>query len=253
MRRLAMAATLVVAAVGITAGAALAGGTKTSVIYDSSAKNGPPSNLPSAGPEAYAFSKMFEGINFAGGPRKLNNVTVTLSSWACVSGAWYSGDCNTPAGATFSQPVTLEIYNAQGFVGDGTDIPIASSTQTFDIPYRPSTSSKCSGGRWYSSGLKTCFNGFADDVTFGFSGNVTLPNSVIYAISYNTTHYGPNPIGEGAPCFGTAAGCPYDALNIALNSAPGIGTLSASYTGTAETLFGPGYTPAVQFKAAGGS
>ena len=70
MRRLAIAA-LVVVALGITAGAALAGGTKTSVIYDSSAKNGQPSNLPSAGPEAYAFSKMYEGITFAGGPRKL--------------------------------------------------------------------------------------------------------------------------------------------------------------------------------------
>ena len=54
----------------------------------------------------------------AGGPRKLNNVTVTLSSWACVS-------------------------------------------------YRPSASSKCGGGRWYSSGLKQCFNSLADDVTSG--------------------------------------------------------------------------------------
>jgi hypothetical protein len=239
MRRLFIAAALVVAALGITAGAALAGGTKTSVIYDSSAKNGPPSNLPSAGPEAYAFSKMYEGINFAGGPRKLSNITVTLSSWACVSGTWFAGDCSTPAGATFSQPVTLEIYDSTG-----THL-LASSTQTFSVPYRPSASPKCGDGEWYSSGLKQCFNGFADDVTFGFGGNVTLPDSVVYAISYNTTHYGPNSIGEGASCFGS--------LNIALNTAPSIGTVSSSYTGTAETLFGPGYTPAVQFKAAGGS
>jgi len=247
MRRLLIAASLVVAALGITAGAALAGGTKTSVIYDSSAKDGPPSNLPSAGPEAYAFSKMYEGITFAGGPRKLSNVTVTLSSWACVSGTWFAGDCSTPAGATFSQPVTLEIYDSTG-----TSL-LASSTQTFNVPYRPSASPKCGDGRWYSSGLKQCFNGLADDVTFGFSGNVTLPDSVVYAISYNSTHYGPNPIGESASCFGTVAGCPYDSLNIALSTSPSIGTLSPSYTGTAETLFGPGYTPAVQFKAAGGS
>jgi hypothetical protein len=245
MKRLIMLAALVVTALGLVAGSAMAAGNST--IFDSTAANGPPSNLPSAGPEAYAFSKMFEGITLAGGPRKLNSVTVTLSSWACVSGTWIAGNCSTPAGATFSQPVTLDIYDSKGAT------LLASSTQTFSVPYRPSASSKCGDGRWYSSGLKHCFNGLADDVTFGFSGNVTLPASVVYAISYNSTHYGPNPIGEGASCFGTVAGCPYDSLNIALNAAPSIGTISSSYTGTAETLFGPGNTPAVQFKASNSS
>jgi hypothetical protein len=141
----------------------------------------------------------------------------------------------------------LEIYDSTGTT------MLASSTQTFSVPYRPSASSKCEDGKWYSPGLKQCFNGLADDVTFGFNGNVTLPESVVYAISYDSTHYGPNPIGEGASCFGTVAGCPYDSLNIALNDAPSVGTLLSPYTGTAESLFGSGNTPAVQFKAAGGS
>jgi hypothetical protein len=251
MRRLAIAVA-VVAAVAISAGTALAAGTKTSVIYDSSAKSGPPSNLPSAGPEAYAFWKMFERIDFVAGPRKLSNVTVTLSSWACVSGAWYSDDCSTPAGATFPQAVTLEIYDARAWQDTGGNTPpIASSTQTFNIPYRPSASPQCTGGnagKWYSAGTKTCFNGLANDVTFNFGSTITLPNSVVYAISYNTTHYGPSPVGEGAACFGTPAGCPYDALNIALNNTPNTVLGYAYYWG----VF-PGYTPAVQFKAAGGS
>jgi len=177
-------------------------------------------------------------------PRKLTNVVVTLSSWACVSGAWTSGDCNTPAGSTFSQAVTLKIYSTDGWVS-GT--PLATSTQSFNVPYRPSASSICGDGRWYSGGAKSCFNGLASDVTFNFAGNVTLPDTVVYSISYNSTHYGPSPIGEGAACYGTVAGCPYDSLNIALNNTPGTVLGYAYYWG----VF-PGYTPAVQFKAGGG-
>jgi hypothetical protein len=231
-------------AAACAAAAATAAGSKSSVIYDSTAKNGPPSNLVSAGPEAYAFASIGDTITFAGSARRLTNVVVTLSSWACVSGTWHSGDCSTPAGATCPQPITLTVSDTSGNV-------LTSVTQTFAVPYRPSASAKCGDGRWYSSGLKTCFNGYASDVTFNLPGNVTLPNRVEYAISYNTTHYGPSPVGEAASCFGTAAGCPYDSLNVALNdSAPSVG--SADYDAT-ETVFGSPYTPAVQFKAGSGS
>jgi len=53
-----------------------------------------------------------------------------------------------------------------------------------------------------------CFNGLAVNVNFDFSGlGVTLPNKVVYGISYNTTHYG-SPIGESAPFFTGPGGCP---------------------------------------------
>jgi len=249
MRRLAALAVVIAAAIGLTAAAAFAGA-KTSVIYDSTAKNGPPSNLPSLGAEAYSFASLGDDIRFAAGPRRLNNVTVTLSSWACVQGTWFNADCVTPAGATFALPLTLTISDTGGNV-------LASSTQTFAVPYRPSASAKCGDGRWYSSGLKTCFNGFADDVTFNFGGNVTLPDEVVYALSYNTTHHGPSPIGDGAACFGTEAGCPYDSLNIALNTSTSAGTDVVSgdvwQDGAPTTAYDDSFTPAVQFKAAGGS
>jgi hypothetical protein len=247
MKRLAVLVALVVAAVVVVAGAAVAAGVKTSVIYDSTAKNGPPSNLVSAGPEAYAFTSIGDTITFAPGPRKLTNATVTLSSWGCVSGTWFGGDCSTPTGATFDQPITLTVTDSGGNV-------LASSTQTFAVPYRPSASPRCTGddaGKWYSSALKTCFNGYATDVTFNFSGNVTLPSTVTYAVSYNSTHFGPNPVGEGAACYGTSGGCPYDSLNVALNDTyPSVGT--PGYDAD-ETVFGSPYTPAVTFKAGGGS
>jgi hypothetical protein len=250
MKRLAVIAAFVLAAFSVAVAVAAAGSGK-SVIYDSTAKNGPPSNLASLGAEAYSFASLGDKVTFAAGPRKLSNVSVTLSSWACVQGTWTGGDCVTPTGATFSLPLTLTIYDETGTT------PLASSTQTFAVPYRPSASSKCGDGRWYSNGLKACFNGFADDVTFGFGGNVTLPNTVVYQFSYNTSHHGPSPIGDGAACYGTAAGCPYDSLNIALNTSTSAGTDFVSgdvwQDGAATTIYDESLTPAVQFKASGGS
>jgi len=51
----------------------------------------------------------------------------------------------TTPGATFSQAITLNLYN----VGSGGSVgsQIATKTQTFNIPYRPSTSASCTGGR----------------------------------------------------------------------------------------------------------
>jgi hypothetical protein len=146
-----------------------------------------------------------------------------MSSWGCQSGAWFSADCVTTPGATFSVPITLNIYNA------GSPTPgavIASTTQTFAIPYRPSTDSiNCTGGRWYDAGSATCFNGLAHNITFDLSSlNVLLPNSAVVGIVYDTTSYGPNPIGTGAACFSTSAGCPYDSLNVALSSSVATGS-----------------------------
>jgi len=234
MKRLAIAA-LGVAAVFVVAGSALAaGGTRASVIFDSTSPNGPATNQPSYGPEAYAFESIGDEITFAGTARSLSSVTVTLSSWACQQGTWNGQDCFTPSGATFSHAITLTIWDA-----NDPATPLVTSTQTFDVPYRPSASSKCTGtdaGKWYASALKTCKNGITDDVTFNFS-NETLPDTLVYAISYNTNHYGPNPL--------LVAG-PYDSLNVAIaDGEPTVGVSTGDNFANA--------TPAVQFKAGNGS
>jgi hypothetical protein len=243
MKRLIMFAALALAALTLV-GSAAAGGTKASSIYNSTVPNGPPANVPSLGPEAYAFNQLGNAVNFAGSARKLTSVTVGMSSWACYSGAWYSGDCSTPNGATFPQAITFNIYNSTGAA------LLASSTQTFSIPYRPSASPKCGDGRWYSPGLKTCFNGFYNEVTFNFSG-VTLPDQIVYGITYNTRDYGPSPTGVAGPS---------DSLNIALVTGPSDvtagtdttpGTLWEEHSGStfASTTEWAPYVPAVQFKA----
>jgi hypothetical protein len=204
-------------AVGISASVALGhGGGHANVIYDSTV-DPLPGNQPSVGAEAYAFNQFGDEVTFAGRARDLKRVRVTLSSWACQSGNWYSATCVSGRHATFSVPMTFNIY-AQG-VNNRPGALIATQTKTFQVPYRPSTdSAHCTDGRWYDRHSGDCFNGLANNISFNFKHqHVSLPNSVIYGITYNTTHFGPSPIGMTAACYSTTAGCPYDSLNIALS------------------------------------
>jgi hypothetical protein len=188
-----------------------------------------PGNLPSLGYEATSTSEFGDAITFAGTARNLKSVTVTLSSWGCETGSWFNSTCVTTPGATFSHPITLNIYAA------GNPTPgalIASSTQTFSIPFRPSSDNvNCVGGAWRQTSTGLCFNGLATNVTFDLSSlNVVLPDAVVFGVVYNTTHYGPAPIGQGAPCFSASGGCGYDALNVALS--PSVATGSKPYPDT---------------------
>ena len=147
MRKHLIIAALAAMALVVAAGSALAANGK-SVIFDSATPNGPKTNLPSYGPTAYSFTTIGDEINLAPDTaRSLNSVTVTLSSWACQQGSWNGKDCVTQPGATFAQEMTLKIYDAHDLT------PIATSTQSFDVPYRPSASPKCTdadAGKWMS-------------------------------------------------------------------------------------------------------
>ncbi|HEY8186109.1 MAG TPA: hypothetical protein VIF64_08575 [Pyrinomonadaceae bacterium] len=175
-----------------------------------------PGNVAGYGFEASGTSEFGDRIMFAPATgRSLTTVTLTMSSWGCQSGHWYSGDCVTAPGATFSHPITLNIYNV--VAGNQVGTLIGSVTQTFAIPYRPSADNvNCTGanvGKWYDASSNTCFNGKASDITFSLSG-LTVPNQVIFGVAYNTTHYGYTPIGPLAPCNTSPGGCGYDALNV---------------------------------------
>jgi hypothetical protein len=128
--------------------------------------------------------------------------------------------------ATFKVPITFNIYERGNFPGHGA--LIVSMTQTFNLPYRPSADNvRCTGadsGKWFKSSKEGCFNGLATEITFNFKSHVTLPDSVVYGITYNTTHYGPAPIGETAACFTSSGGCFYDSLNIGLGPEVVVGT-----------------------------
>ncbi len=182
-----------------------------------------PGSLPSYGPEAYAFNEIGNEVNLASSSQPLNNVVVTMESWACQSGNWYSDNCVTTPGATFPVPVTLTLYNPGTTAGTVGSV-IATDTQTFNIPYRPSADNiNCNfanadsgngppSGEWYDAATGQCYNGLADNITFDFtSQDLVLPSKVVYGISFNTDHYGPAPLG------GTNS--PTDSLNVAFTTA----------------------------------
>jgi hypothetical protein len=247
MKRLVIAALALVAVLAV-AGSALGASSQSATIYDSTVNVGPKSNLSSDGLEATSAAQIGGNVTLQSSKRNLTSATVTLSSWACVNGHWdgKGGSCVTPAGATYSLPITLNIYNDAGVL-------LTHKTQTFNVSYRPSANSaKCDvPTKWYSTTDKKCFSGLAQDVTFTFDGTTTLPDTFHYGIAYGTSHYGTPSIGDTA-CTSTVAGCFYDSLNVA--EVPTVGT---AYTPTlfyygADTLGnvgGLGYTPAVQFKA----
>jgi hypothetical protein len=181
-------------------------------------------NVPSLGFQATQTNEFGDEVTLGGTARRLQSMSVVLSSWACETGHWTSGDCETTPGATFDVPVTFTVYaDANGAAG----AVLAQQTQTVAVAYRPSTSSLCTGGKWYNSKDRTCYSGIVQTVQMTFDGQTTLPDDVIWTVAYSTSGYGPAPHGYSQPCNSDPAGCPYDSLNVGVWSAP-----NAPYAGT---------------------
>ena len=190
-----------------------------------------PGNVSSISFEGAAIREFGDGLNLAPGGRVLTTVMVVMSSWACQSGAWNTGDCVTGPGsyvvgpgltvATFAQPITLNIYASNGASPPEPGAKIASLTLTFNIPYRPSANAACTGmaaGDWLNSADGICYTGLANKITFDFKGqNIFLPDQIMVGVTFNTTSAGYNPIGPSA-CSGTPQGCPYDSLNVSADT-----------------------------------
>jgi hypothetical protein len=228
------AAKLAAALLAATAVAAVAAGAASAgVVY-----NNIPKPFP-AGMNSWPFqaeqTSQFGGlVQFKGNALEDPTVAVGLSSWACQQGTWQSG-CVTAEGATFPEEVTLSIYEVGA--ENAPKLPaLESVTGTFQMPYRPSANvKKCTGadaGLWYHKATANvpfkCFNEKAFKITFPAIA-MTLPRDAIISIAYDTTDYGPNPIGTKA-CDAEVAGCPYDSLNVAvrgsweLNRSPSVGS-----------------------------
>jgi hypothetical protein len=195
------------------------------VVYD-----GIPSPLPGDAVLSLAFeagsTQEFGDLIQLSSPGIVGTVEVVLSSFGCEAGHWYSGDCATTPGATFSHPITLNLYNAGAGGLPGT--LITSVTQTFSIPFRPSADPvHCTGanaGLWYSAADKTCYYGVAAPIEFDLSAlSLMLPAQIVYGIAYDTTSHGYAPIGP-APCRTSPGGCGYDGLNVGLtDKKPSVG------------------------------
>lgn len=191
-------------------------------------------NVPSVGPEAYAFTNVGDEVSLGGKGRTLQSMSVAFSSWGCESGGWTTKDCVTTPGATFDVPITYKIYaDSAGTEGN----LLATGVQTVAFAYRPSASPLCTttdpvtgipapNGKWYNKSDKTCYNGSPQVVKLAMPAS-TLPDRVIWTVAYDTTHYGTTPIGESAACYAESGGCGYDSLNVGVFSFP-----NAPFAGT---------------------
>ncbi len=96
-----------------------------------------PGNYSSHAFLATSTTEAGDVVQLAPGNRTLDQVTVAMSSWACGTGGWSTGDCVTEADATFTHDLTLKVY---GLV-DGVLAaePLTTITQSFAMPYRPSS------------------------------------------------------------------------------------------------------------------
>jgi hypothetical protein len=188
-----------------------------------------PGSYPSLGYEATSTDEFGDLVALTR-PGVASTVTVGMNDWACENDGSRAGNeaCESSEGSSYPHDLTLNLYSVD-YSGStpGLGALIATVTQTFDVPFRPSWDSEnCTatgeepstnqpfGGKWYAADLDACVNGYAFAVTFDLSGlDVVLPPEVIYGVAYNTQHYGEDPIETPGP---------YNSLNVGLaNLSPG--------------------------------
>ncbi len=229
-RRLALGAALTMFAVGLTALPRALPASAQGPLFNS-VPSPLPDNIAGQGFEKLSLSEVGDQVGLSGSNLALGTVVVALDSYGCQSGIWSADTCTTTGNSTFNVPITVNIYN----VGPSNSVGslIATKTQTFAIPYRPSDddincppANDSGNGRWFDSSNSTCNRGLATTVTLDFSQQgIVLPANVIYGVAFNTTHSGYSPIGTGAACFSSSGGCGYDFLQVGLNPAgPTVGT-----------------------------
>ena len=219
--RLMFFAALIAAALSVTlvAGSAIAA---SNVVYNAVPSPLPP-NVASVGYEATSTSEFGDYVHLAGTNRSLSTVTVTMSDWALHSD--YTSDPRySPTSATWSHPITVNVYSNHLGLNGAPDTLLATKTQDVTIPWRPVADAAC-GTAWKAPNGQ-CYNGYAFNATFDLSSlNVTLPNDVIVGVSYNTADYGHAPIGMPGP---------YNSLNV---GAPNLQTASVGTDDSPDNVF----------------
>jgi hypothetical protein len=175
-----------------------------------------PGNVGSVGFEATSTTELGDLIELGPGTRSSQElpVTVVLSVWACEKGG--NATCVTTPGDTWSQPLTLTLYS----VDHSGPVPavgstVLSVTTVFDIPFRPSfdPTGPCAGKStgWWSTADKFCYNGMLHPVTFTLPQGLTLPDELIWGISFTTGDYGPGHTGTDGY---------WNSLNVAVHTFP---------------------------------
>lgn len=211
-------------------------GATSNVVYE-----GIPSSASAAyaslGYEATSTNEFGDLVQLSGSNRLLSDVTVNFTSWACQTGSWNTNDCVSADGATFTYPVTVNVYKAASATTVGA--LIATKTQTITAKYRPSSDpTHCTGadaGKWYDTASATCYNGISFDQSFDLSSlNKVVPDQIVVGVAFNTKDHGYAPTGVASPA---------DSLNVSLpTTAPTTGTDVDSNSVFWSTSYSPNYT-----------
>jgi Collagen triple helix repeat (20 copies) len=178
----------------------------TGVVYS----NLPSSLIDNPVSEGFAADSVAEfggEYHLATGARTNPLVQVEMSSWACETGEWNTNCATNNPGSTFSTPITLNIYSVDN--GKPGNL-LATDTQTFNIPFRPTPSGTavCGNDTQYQARDGKCQNGFPNLISFDMGGfHVALPDDVIVSVAFNTQAAGGDPTGVDGP---------YDSLNVGL-------------------------------------
>jgi hypothetical protein len=234
-------------------------------IYDSN-PHPLPGNVASQGFECCSTSQFGDEIKFTGTARTLKSATVTMSSWAIHS--VYSGFPGDAAG--WNQPLTLKLY-AVG-PGDTLGTVLLTRTQLFHIPWRPEPDSVQCPTRTitsyadpptnsipiYGYGYKyqstpgapdtNCFNGKANQVVFDLKTlHVTVPDNVIWEVSFNTQTVGSPPIGAKGPYNSLNVGA--QGLGASIGTDLDLDTVFINGAAVTNASVWHGYTPEIAFTA----
>jgi hypothetical protein len=206
-----------------------------SVVYNAIPTPLPP-NVASLGFEATSTSEFGDYVHLAGTDRVLKTVTVTMSDWALYSD--YATDVRYAGNsATWSHPITVNVYSNHLGANGAPDTLLATKTQTVVIPWRPAADPTCpNGGTAWRAGDGNCYNGIAFNAVFDLSSlSAVLPNDVIVGFAFNTADYGATPI--------HAAG-PYNSLNVGVptGQTASVGSDDSSDRVFWNTSFAPFYT-----------
>ena len=157
------------------------------VIFNSIPAGTLAANYTSQPYQAQQVSEFGDRISFGGSARQLSSASVTMSMWARyadwnVGGQYYG--TGAYAGAGYTQSFTFNIYAAG--TGSNPGALLGTVTQDKYIQYRPTV--------WASA------NGIAQTISFDLSGlGITLPESIVWGLAFNTQTYGTSPTGVNGP------------------------------------------------------
>jgi hypothetical protein len=185
-----------------------------SIVYNSVPKQ--IHGIPSLGFECCQVKEFGDGLNLTHTGR-LGQISIVMDSWGCQVGGTSTHNCTTTPGSTFAVPITMNVY-AVAPTGTRVGPLLATRTNTFNIPYRPSSDNvRCTGadaGKFYSAVDHACINGLPNLISYDFSHpRVNLPGQIIVSVAYNTSTGGYHPVGTATACF-AAGNCGYDSLNV---------------------------------------